>query len=258
MPQKPFFRKHDSWWVVQLRQGRKRWQHKLVHATPPKGKDTEAEAYRLFNELMAQSVDSLPPPSKLRIHNLLAAFLKYSAQHNDEKTFEWYQMYLDDFDVLYGKLRPHEVTPEVVDAWLKTHEKAQKATKTRKARSGWKGSRRCAVVALKRAFNWAFDNNKISRNPMKNVKKPPSRARERYLTIEERQKIFDNYPEGDCFRDFLFAMENTACRPGEVASVTAAQVNLHAGVWQFEEHKTDEKTGENRTIILTPEMVSSQ
>src|SRR5207247_8386372 len=99
------------------------------------------------------------------------------------------------------------------------------------------------------------DNNKITRNPIKRLKKPPPKARERFLTQEERKRIFDNYPEGDCFRDFLFAMEHTAGRPGEVSAVTAADVDLRTGVWVLDEHKTEGKTGEPRVIILTPTMV---
>jgi len=242
MPLKPFFRKHDCWWVFQMRQGKKRWQHKLVKGSAPRGDDTRAEAYKLFNKLMEDEVDQLPPPSKIRVSDLLAAFLKHSAAENDERTFEWYKSFLVTFDDLYGSLKPHQVTPEIVEAWLNTH-------------PGWKGCRRGAIIAIKRAFNWAADNNKITRNPIKGVKKPPPKARERFLTQEERQRIFDNYPQGDCFRDFLFAMENTACRPGEVSAVTAADVDLRTGVWELDEHKTDGKTGEPRVIILTPAMI---
>lgn len=242
MPQKPFFRKHDNWWVVQLRQGRKRWQHKLCEGSPPRGKDTEQQAYTLFNELMASGSDNVPPPTRIRVTEVLRAFLNHSSQNNSKRTFEWYQSYLVSFDDLYGALRPHQVSGEIVDAWLNAHK-------------GWKGSRRGAVIALKRAFNWAFDNDKITKNPLKAYKKPPAKARERFLTIEERKKIFDNYREGDCFRDFLFAMEATGCRPGEVSSVTAAHVELRTGVWDLSEHKTEGKTGEHRIIILTPEML---
>jgi len=70
MPQKPFFRKHDCWWVVQLRQGAKRWQHKLIKGTLPRGKDTEQQAYTLFNSLMAEGSDSLPPPTKIGLIRL--------------------------------------------------------------------------------------------------------------------------------------------------------------------------------------------
>ena len=242
MPQKPFFRKHDNWWVVQMRQGNKRWQQKLCKGSQPKGKDTEQQAYQLFTQLMAEGADNLPPPTKVRVHDLLQAFLQFSAKHNDERTFAWYKMFLVRFDEVYGSLRPYQITPETVEAWLNVNK-------------GWKGSRRGAVVALKRAFNWAFDNKKIATNPLKAVKKPPARARERFLTAEERQKIFDNYPEGDCFRDFLFALENTGCRPGEVAAVHAGHVDVRTGVWILDEHKTEHATGEPRVVILTPAMV---
>ncbi len=237
MPEKPFFRKFDGWWYAQLRQGRKRFQKKLV-----KGKENREEAYRLFNKMMEEGQDALPAPTKLRVTDILRAFLKYSAEHNDARTFEWYKAFLVNFDDLYGSLKPHQVTPEIVDAWLNSNK-------------GWKGCRRGAVIALKRAFNWACDNNKLAKNPLKGYKKPPARRRDRYLTAEERQQIFDNYPAGDCFRDFLFALEQTGCRPGEVSKVTAADVELRTGVWKLDEHKTEEKTGEARVIILTPEML---
>lgn len=241
MPEKPFFRKHDKWWVVQLRQGTKRWQHKLCKGSLPKGTDTRQQAYDAFNKLMADGTENLPPPEKIHVSDILRAFLKHSSTTNKQRTFEWYQMFLANFDDLYGCLKPYQVTSEIVDKWLK-------------ANKGWKGCRRGAVIALKRAFNWAHGLGKVVKNPLKGYKKPPARSRDRYVTQEERQKIFDNYPEGDCFRDFLFAMENTAARPGEVTTVTAAQVDLRTNVWVFEEHKTEEATGEKRYVILTPAM----
>src|SRR5262249_15607307 len=140
-------------------------------------------------------------------------------------------------------LRPPQVTTEVVEAWLNAH-------------PGWKGCRRGAVIALKRSFNWAFENKKITSNPLKAVKKPPARARERFLTPEERTQIFENYPQGDCFRDFLFALEQTGCRPGEVSMVTAEHFEPRTGVWVLNEHKTEGRTGEPRVVILTPAMVA--
>lgn len=235
MPLKPYFRTFDGWWYIQIRQGSKRIQKKLV-----KGKENRQQAYDLFNKMVAEEAE-LPPPTRLKVHDLLVAFLKHAAVSVKEKTFDWYKKFLVNFDDRYGSLKPHQVTGEIVTAWLNSNKR-------------WKGARRGAVIALKRAFNWAYDNNKIAKNYLRTVKKPPAKARERFLTQEERQRIFDNYPEGDCFRDFLFALENTGCRPGEVASVTAKQVNLREGIWEFEEHKT-EHTGGNRIVILTPAMM---
>ncbi len=242
MPQKPFFRKHDGWWVVQLRQGSRRWQHKLIKGTLPKGKDTEKDAYRLFNEIMAEGTETLPAPNKIKMTELLAAFLEQASTAVKKRTFEWYKTFIVSFDELYGNLRPHQVTPEIIQAWLKTE-------------TGWKGCRRGAIMTMKRVMKWALENRKITTNPIQFMKVPPAKRRERYLTPEERKQIFDNYPEGDPFRDFLFALEQTGCRPGEVSQVTAADVDLRTGVWELSEHKTEGKTGESRVIILTPAMV---
>lgn len=242
MPKKPFFRKHDGWWVVQLRQGNKRWQRKLVKGVPPKGKDTEQQAYRLFNQLMAEGADYLAAPDKIRMAELLKAFLEFSAANHKESTFNWYKFYLVTFDARYGSLRPHQVTPDVIEAWLKS-------------KVNWKGSRRGAIMAMKRVLNWALDNRKITTNPLRKMKIPPSNRRQRFLTADERKQIFDCYAQGDPFRDFLFALEQTGSRPGEVSIVTAANVDLRTGVWNLEEHKTAGKTSEMRVIILTPPMI---
>jgi hypothetical protein len=50
------------------------------------------------------------------------------------------------------------------------------------------------------------------------------------------------------FRDFVFAMQETDCRPSEVARVTAGHVNLELGVWVFSDHKTVKKTGKPRIV----------
>src|SRR5262249_50116746 len=50
-------------------------------------------------------------------------------------------------------------------------------------------------------------------------------------------------------------LEQTGCRPGEVAAVTSEHADLELGVWVFEEHKTSRKTGEARVVILTAAMV---
>ncbi len=237
MPLKPFFRKFDGWWYIQLRQGDKRFAKKLVN-----GKQHREEAYRLFNQIMAEE-STIPSPSKLRVHDLLAGILKNAATATKTSTFAWYKHFLINFDERHGTLKPHQVTPQIVEAWITGN-------------LGWKGSRRGAIMALKRVFNWAYDNHMIPKNYLQTLKKPPAKSRERFFTPEERQKIYDHYPEGDCFRNFLIALEHTACRPGEIASVTSANVDLRTGVWIFSDHKTATKTGEDRIVVLTPEMVA--
>src|SRR6202012_486120 len=61
--------------------------------------------------------------------------------------------------------------------------------------------------------------------------------------------------EGDVFRDFLIAVRETGCRPGEVMKVRAYNVDLTAGTWELK-GKDFNITGELRTVYLTPTMLA--
>jgi integrase len=232
----PFFRRFDGWWYVQI--GKR--QLKLA-----RGQDNEEAAWRAYHRVMADQGPAAPAaplrdPTVTAVCNL---FLDFSHKAHAPRTYQFYRDFLEDFCGFAGKLRLSELDSAHVAAWLDRHPR-------------WKGCRRGAVIAVKRAFNYAFTEGKTDANPVRAVKKPPARARERFLTREERQRIFDSYPEGDPFRDFLFALEQTGCRPGEVALVTAEHVDLRDGVWALEGHKTEHATGAPRVVILTPQMVA--
>jgi integrase len=47
-------------------------------------------------------------------------------------------------------------------------------------------------------------------------------------------------------------MQETGCRPSEVARVTAADMDLGQGVWVLGKHKTGKRTSQPRVIYLTP------
>ena len=142
---------------------------------------------------------------------------------------------------MYGTLLGKDLKPLHVTRWLDAH-------------PGWKGSRRNAIVAVKRVFNWADAEGLLQPNPIKAVKKPPQRHRDRVLTPEERQEILATIRDQP-FREFVLAMMETGARPGEVRKVTAAHVNLELGVWVFKEHKTAKRTGKQRVIYLNAAMV---
>lgn len=48
-------------------------------------------------------------------------------------------------------------------------------------------------------------------------------------------------------------MTLTGCRPGEVAKVTAKDVDLDQGLWILKQHKTAKKTGKPRLVYLSPD-----
>src|SRR5262249_48959208 len=140
-----------------------------------------------------------------------------------------------------GTLPALDIKPFHVSAWLDSHPK-------------WATSRRCAVICVKRAYNWAEGEGLLTANPMKKVKKPSPVRRERTVTQEEWDRLLGAVRDQE-FKDFLYALRQTGCRPGEVRKVTAAQVNLELGVWIIEHHKTRKKTGVPRVVYLTPGMI---
>src|SRR5262249_61067884 len=115
-------------------------------------------------------------------------------------------------------------------------------------------ARRRAVTAINAAFNWAGGEGPLAINPLRKVKKPPQTFRERVLSHKERQEVMTAIRD-QAFRDFVFALQETGCRPSEVARVTATHVNLELGVWVFADHKTFKKTGKPRIVYLTPAMM---
>jgi integrase len=233
-PRKPYFRTSDGWWVSRFRG---------AYVKLAKGPDNEAAAHQRFHELMALEALGAPPESPHASSSaLLEAFLDWSQRHNEASTYDLYRVFLQSFCDLHGAVPVRDLKPYHVTRWLDGH-------------PGWGPStRRGAVTAVKRALNWAADEGLIPANPLKQVKKPPARRRDRVLTPAERKAVAAA-PRDEAFRLFVFALEQTGCRPGEVAAVTAAQVDLQAGTWTFRRHKTVKKTGKPRVVYLTPAMV---
>src|SRR5262249_61192925 len=89
-----------------------------------------------------------------------------------------------------------------------------------KEHKGGKGSRRNAVAAIRRLFNWAVKRKLIPENPILSVEKPPKRRRNRIMSPLERESVYKAIRD-EQFREFVFATLETGCRPSEVARVTA-------------------------------------
>ena len=226
-PSKPWYRQfNDTWYIT--RNG--------AQIPLAKGKANKKDAERAFYRLMAGETPHDHRPSDQRVVAVLDLFLEYTQKHTAADTYQWYRGYLQDFADRHGTLRVEDLRPYHVTSWLDSH-------------PTWKNSRRSAIVAIKRAFNWAADEGIISANPIKKIKKPPATRRERLLTDAEKQKVVDSATD-TAFRDLLVALRETGARPGEVASVTAAMVDVKAGTWTLPEHKTKRKTQKPRVIYL--------
>lgn len=226
---KPWFRKFDSWWYVEVG-GR---QVKLA-----KGKDNRAEAVKQFHILMAGTKPAAP--KSLTAAEVCDLFLRHSEREHEAATFAWHKHYLQSFCDRCGHLKAADLIPFHLTAWLDANK--------------WKAARRHATGIVKRAFAWGREQGLVAADPFADVSVPKGGRRERVLTADERKQVLAAIKD-QAFRDFVFATQETGCRPGEVRTVTAADVRLNAGVWVLGKHKTAKKTQKPRVVYLTPAMV---
>jgi integrase len=233
-----FFRNFDGWWYAQLTIDGSRVQRKLV-----KGEKNEKQAEAEYIKLRAALLQGVPPEpiSAVSVAEAVDRFLTHSEANHAPATAENYSIYLVPFAKKHGRLRSDHLKPLHATAWMDA--KAMK-----------RGARRAFVTALKRAFSWAEEQGLIADSPVRKLKKPKGRRRERIVTEAERQEILGGIRDKR-FREFVRAMQETGCRPGEVAKVTGDDVDLDRGLWILGRHKTEEKTGAARVVYLTPAMV---
>jgi integrase len=202
---------------------------------------TKAEAEAAYRQWLIDHGEPLPVPErkKLTVAEVAQEFLHYSKAHTKPRSYEFYCYFVVPFVERFGSAPAATFPPLSFTKWLDEH-------------PGWQGARRSAIIAIKRMFNFAVEQKLLAENPLKSLKKPPKKRRNRVMSPEERRFVCSAIRD-EQFREFVFAMLETGCRPGEVMTVTAADVARDCSVWVLDEHKTD-RTGEARVVYLTPTM----
>ena len=188
---KRWFRKSEGRWYVQV--GKRQ-----VCLGPD-----EREAFRRFARLMLEEglTANVPFPA-VNVASICDLFLEWSARHNQPVTYRWYKQFLQEFCKWHGTLDVANHKPFHVTKWLDGHK--------------WNASsRRCAIGAVKRAFSWAADEGLIAESPIKKIRKPAVNRRDTILTPEQQQAALAAASD-ESFRDFLFALQETGCRPAAV------------------------------------------
>lgn len=225
-PNKPWFRAQTGWWMVKL--GGK--QHKLVQ-----GRKNKKDAVTKFHELMSTQAQ-LPESPDARVADICEAFLGYSAKNHAPDTYRNHRFYLQEFSEAAGQVLVAELRPFHVTRWIES--------------KVWNETTRFNAKRYAfRAMNWAVGEGILQQNPLKGMKRPRPRVRQRALTDAEYLALIKG--TDGCFRRFLFALRQTGARPKEVRELTWEQVR--ADRWVLTKHKTD-RTGKPRTIFLTPPM----
>ena len=224
---KIWFRKDTGWWMVTLGGVKTR----LVQ-----GKENRKLAEQKFHELAAVRA-RVPEAPSARVADVIEAFLAWSKIHRSDETNRNYIWYGQKFSEEIGYFLTMELKPIHVTRWVDTH--------------GWTATtERNARRSVYRAFSWAQEEGIIPQNPLKGMKCPKARTRERALTDDEYVLLMRNSRRD--FKRLLFALKHTGCRPKEARTLKWSQVRDDR--WVLDDHKTAYKVGKPRVIFLTKPM----
>ncbi|MGA2621993.1 MAG: tyrosine-type recombinase/integrase [Thermoguttaceae bacterium] len=237
---RPWWRKTNKAWYVTIN-GQQELLCKAPSKSDRKGQDkADRELQKLLAVRQSMGYDAT-------IAGVLKEFLEWSQTNQSAKTYRGYkdllQSFLDHVEVAFVRqLKPIHITK-----WLDAHKPKGKHV-------GWGPSgRRAAIVAVKRALNWAVEQGLIEKNPVFLVKLPPPVRREVLISDETHRKVLRAV--GRSFRRVVRVMRATGCRPIEVRTVTAKEVNLELEAWVFPvghpANKTGKRTRRPRVTYLT-------
>jgi integrase len=220
---------------------------------------------RRFHELMTgYSTQRDAGPGLLTVEAVFDRFLeRCSAEvergERKRSTLRGYVWLLTHAANRFGELKVAELKPFHVNAWVDRpgHRMTFCKAAGRKILTPvvWGSTMRSnAVTAVKAALQWARDGGMITSNPIAGMVRPTRETRQAILTDEQVMQALDA-TRGTAFADLLLALWGTGCRPGEITSLTAAQIDFESGTW-IVANKTEKKTGRKvRIVYLTPAIV---
>ena len=203
------------------------------------------EAFRIWREQNAGYT----------VSQLIELFLRNCRGAVAERTFKAYERYLMRFASEFGEKRAQDVIAFDLADWSN-------------CQPTWgTASRRQAITAVKRCFNWAVSMELLERSAVQAVPKPATERRETVVPDDLHAQLmrFETTRGGNrsarAFRQILIALRHSGARPSTVASVTAENVSTvpavngegkpcEAVVWILRDHKTRKKTG--KPLVVYP------
>jgi integrase len=225
----PFWREFTHCWYVQL--GKKQ-----IRLSPDRD-----EAFRIYYELMSRGRKAEPFSPALAsslVVEVLDAFLDWCGRHKARRTYEHYRENIQRFAT--------RIPPALTVAELKPFH----VTRAMAGFPGWgNNTKHDFIGALKRALNWAADEELIERNPLARMKKPAREAREMAVTPEEYARVLETVEEPR-FRDLIEMAWETGSRGQELRELEARFVDLSSGRIVLPPSKAKGKK-RHRVIYLT-------
>jgi len=211
----------NAWYVNKDGRRHQLGQHPPDAAPPKKirGKWLAPAAIQFrFHELMATAESEPTRTGAVRgllVVELFDKYLDWCEKHRSPRTYEGYRWHLQRFSESLptpNSFAALDLKPFHVIEWLDKH-------------PTWGATyRRNAIASVQRAYSWAEELGHIASNPVRKIKKPSPKRRDRFVTPEDWVKIRNSYAESDPFRLFLEFVWETGCRPQEARHVEVRHV----------------------------------
>lgn len=242
-----YWPKRNGWYTILDGQRYRLGDHPADAPPPQKRKGrwvAPTHVSQAFHALLAA-----PPEEKTTLNpdaqslgptvaEVLDKYLDWCQKHRSQRTYDWYRDFIQGFintlrdptQMAVTNLKPFHVI-EWVDGhleWCAT-------------------SRRSAIIAIQRPFNWAEELGYIASNPIKRIKKPQAQRRDTPITPDDFQLLLSRFPEGDPFRDLLLFTWHSGCRPQEARHIEPRHVQLEN---QLIVLPTDEAKGKRRPRVI--------
>jgi integrase len=154
------------------------------------------------------------------IINILDDFITWCRENRANRTTDRYEEFCDDFVKFrpdggrqIGELASGQLTSRHVTQWLADRPTWGSTTK------------RNAITALQRGFNWAVKNRGLARNPIKGMEKPQAKNRTEFVTPEEFEELLTAIPD-QRLKDLLVVGYDSGARPFEVKELEARHCQL--------------------------------
>jgi integrase len=187
---------------------------------------------RKFEARRNEIVPDLRNGKRVTVGDLLDLAIEHAADHKDKRNHESRAAILKEH---IGDRIATDLTPQQIDAWLKSR-KVAPATQNRYK----------ALLSL--AYKLGIANRKVKDNPARSVsQRRENNARTRFLSRDEYKALYNviqrRFPEH--LAEFVVSV-HTGMRLSEQYSCEWSQVDLNAGTIRL----TDTKNGSARTVYL--------
>jgi len=200
-PAKPWFWKARKTWCV---------YHKGERVLLGPDRD---EAFRQYHQIMAKPEEKRQPVDSSAVAAVLDDFLTWTSENRAPDTYERYKRFIQSFVTLQGRRSISTLNTSHVTAWLNVQK-------------GWNSTtKRNAITALQRGFNWAVTNRGLERNPIRGMQKPEAKTRTTVITAEEFAEILSHVAEAP-FRDLLLVSYDSGIRPQETKQLEARHLQI--------------------------------